>query len=251
MENTSPEKTKTSVGIKIAGGFGLVVLAVAFFAFPLITLARGQGNDLRIPGLGAFPFNNGPLQNILQNCGNQGNDSSDANNNCSPFDAKAFHQQLQKFLAGICLDTGNNIGNSSDANNNGCTSPFDAKAFHQQLQKFLDSICGDIGTNNCGSNTGNTIKQSPITFKLVGVFEQSGKPLGFKGTSRPTIANAPITIVKVKSLQALQTGFIVAAKDAKGNTFTGRIISPNQSPVKRATGLINGQGALQTVTIAL
>jgi hypothetical protein len=195
-----------------------VVLAVAFFAFPLITLARGQGNDLRIPGLGNLPFNNGPLQNILQNCGNQGN----------------------------------NIGDSSDANNNDCSSPFDAKAFHQQLQKFLAGICGDIGNSNCGSsNTGNTIKQSPITFKLVGVFEQSGKPLGFKGTSRPAIANAPITIVKVKSLQALQTGFIVVAKDAKGDTFTGRIISPNQSPVKRATGLINGQGALQTVTITL
>jgi hypothetical protein len=243
--------------MKIAGVFGLVVLAVAFFAFPLITLARGQRNDLRIPSFGNFPFNNGPLQNILQNCGNQGNnigDSSDANNNdcSSPFDAKAFHQQLQKFLAGICVDVGNNIGDSSDANNNDCSSPFDAKAFHQQLQKFLAGICGDIGNSNCGSsNTGNTIKQSPITFKLVGVFEQSGKPLGFKGTSRPAIANAPITIVKVKSLQALQTGFIVVAKDAKGDTFTGRIISPNQSPVKRATGLINGQGALQTVTITL
>lgn len=316
MEKNSPKKSRTSARIKVANVFGLLVLAVAFFAFPLTTFARSHENHVGLPGSGPFPRNNPRLQRSLQNgnnngdnsddnnnngdnsndnnnngcdflpfdpaqllkflrgiCGNTGNDPSDNNdpndnNNPSnsnlPFDPQAFQQQLIQFLQGIHGDIGNDPSNNNDPNNNNDPSDpsslFDATAFQQQLLKFLDGICTDIGNNNCDPTNGNTTKRNSIAnasqvptqdaFTILGVFEQSGQPFGSKPSSQ-TRTSSKITLVKVKSFKDVQKGFFITGKDSKGNTFTGEIISPNQSLTKQAIGLINGQGKPQIVTLTL
>lgn len=298
MENKSPKKSRTSVRIKTANMFGLMVLAVTFFAFPLTTLARSHENHLGIPGSGSFPFNNPQFQRFFSACHNNGNNPSDSNNNgnnpdnsnktrnnpkdsnnngndpsdsnnngCSflNFDPQAFQQQLLRFLQGIHGDIGHDPSDNNDSSDSNdpsnSNSPFDITAFQQQLLRFLHEICTDIGQNNCDpANPSNTTKLGKITnadkittqdpFKILGVFEQSGQPFGSKPSSQ-TRNNPKITLVKVKSLKDVQKGFFITGNDSKGNTFIGEVISPNQSPIKQAIGLINGQGKPQIVTLTL
>jgi hypothetical protein len=213
-------------------------------------------------GCDSFPFDPTQLLKFLRGvCGNIGNDPSDNNdpsNSSSPFDATAFQQQLLKFLQGIHGDIGNDPNNNNDPSDS--SSPFDATAFQQQLLKFLQGICTDIGNNNCDPTDGNATKRNSIAnaskvpsqdaFTILGVFEQSGQPFGSKPSSQ-TRNSSPIALVKVRSLKDIQKGFFITAKDAKGNTFTGEVISPSPSPTKQAIGLINGQGKPQIVTLTL
>jgi len=274
MENKSSKKSRTLVRIKVAHVLGLVILAVVCFAFPLTTFARGHESHLGISGFGPFPFNNNsPFQQICSknrndpsDSNNNQGDASDSNNGCNllPFDPQAFQQQLLKFLQGqgVSTDIGNNPSDNSDSGDSSDSNlPFDSQAFQQQLLKFLQGICTDIGKNNCDATNFSTRKASkitnaskatePVSFKIVGEIEQSGQAFGLKENSRSAKRDSKITVGKIKNLKDVRQGLFVLAKDANGNAFIGQIVSPNQSPIKKAAGLINDQGKPQVVTLTL
>jgi hypothetical protein len=51
MSSLSPDRVRTSVGIKVAGLFVLTVLAIAFFAFPLGSFAASGNVSVNLVGV--------------------------------------------------------------------------------------------------------------------------------------------------------------------------------------------------------